>query len=163
MDDFQLRFQIRLAVGEFFGRGFVVGRDAARGGGEVQVAQSQAVVARDRDGLVREPGAEEGGIEKIARGVAGELASRAVGAVRAGGESHYKDARSRIAESGDGLAPVFFVDIRLALDPRHFLAPSDEAGTLAAGDDFGVEYIERFHLIIDLCCIQKRADYNLSK
>ncbi|GJQ39577.1 MAG: hypothetical protein JETCAE02_19890 [Anaerolineaceae bacterium] len=65
--------------------------------------------------------------------------------MRAGGESHHEDARLRVAESGDGLAPVFFVDIGLALDPRHFLAPSDEAGTETAGSDLLIEGGESLH------------------
>ena len=150
LDEREFTFEKGLAVVEFFGRGFVARRRATTRGGDVHIAEDQPIASRGRVGLVRESRSEEGGIEESARAIARELASGAVGTVRAGGQPHHEDARVRVAKSRDGFAPVFLVFVGFAFNARNFFAPRDETRAFVAGDDFFVEGVEEIHVS---CCV----------
>lgn len=77
--------------------------------------------------------------EEIPRAVAGEVATGAVRAVGGGGEAEYDDARVRVAEAGDGAAPVGIVPEGGAFLAGDLLAPLDQAWAAAARDDFGLQ------------------------
>lgn len=146
-DDFRLKklyftLEERLAIVEFFGGGFVAGRSAATGGGDVHVAQFQPVVTRERIGLAGKSRAEQSRIEESARCVSGELSPRPVRAVRTGGESHHEDARMRVAKSGHGFAPVVMVTIGFAFFARHLLAPLHQARTRATGYNLRIQFFK---------------------
>ena len=70
-------------------------------------SQNQPIASGFCLSLIREPGPVQRREKKIPRSVSCELASRAVGTVRAGGESHHEDARLRVAKAGDRFSPIF--------------------------------------------------------
>ena len=51
LQSLQFTFEVRSAVGKFLGQRLVVGRGAARGGGDVEVREHQAVVTVGGRGL----------------------------------------------------------------------------------------------------------------
>ena len=75
----------------------------------------------------------EGGEEEVARSVAGEEPTRAVGPVGRWGEAEDDDPRPGVTEAGDGPAPVALVPVSCLLLPGDLLAPLDEARAKAAG------------------------------
>src|ERR1022692_1036127 len=128
------------ALGEFLRRGLVGGRFAADRSRDVQIFQLEPVVAVGGVGLAGESGFMQHGEHKLAGGIAREWASGAIGAVRAGSQSHDEHPRLGIAEAGHGLAPVLVVAISAALLASHLLAVGDETWAAGAGDHFLVEY-----------------------
>jgi hypothetical protein len=62
--------------------------------------------------------------------------------VSAGGEADDEEAGVRIAESGDGLAPVVFVAVGAPFRFRDGGAVRTEARAEAAGDDVAVQNLE---------------------
>ena len=110
--------------------------------------QLEAVVAVGGRGLVGESGLVQHGIHEVAGSVAGEWASGAIGAVSAGSQSHDQDAGLGIAESGDGLAPVFPVAVGAALLAGDLLAIGNQARTASAGDHVPVENGKPRHWVI---------------
>jgi hypothetical protein len=98
------------------------------------------------------------GIHEIAGSVAGERASGAIGAVSAGSESHDQNAGQRIAESGNGLAPVFPVAIGTALLAGDLLAISDQTGAASAGDHVLVENGKPRHWAIRPYRLKRRRE-----
>src|SRR6266571_1036131 len=107
-------------------RGAVRGRGAAHDRGDERVAQPEPVVALARDGLAREAGAVERGVEPVAALVAGEHAPGPVGAVRCRRESDDEESRRRVAESRHGPGPVRPGAEARDLLPPHPLAVLDE-------------------------------------
>ena len=92
-----------------------------------------------RDGPVRETRAVERREEKVARAVAGEEATGPVGAVGGGGEAEDDDPCCRVAEAGDGAAPVRLVRVGGPLLAGDLLAPSDEPRAAPARDDLALQ------------------------
>jgi len=142
LEDFQFAEEIRAAICEFGRKRFVGGRSAADGGGDVGVFQLEAVVAADGSGLIGEARFVESCIEKIAGAISGEDSAGAIAAVGGGGESENEELRVRIAETGDGLAPVGPIEEGAAFFLRNFFAVNDEARAFAAGHDFLIENSE---------------------
>ena len=142
LDVFDLALQIRLAICHLLRCGFVARRRTATDSRDVNVVQGQPVSAVMRFGLACESGAEERRVEELAGGVAGEHAPGAVGAVRAGGESHSHHARLRVAKARDGFAPVFPVAIGATLEASNLFPPGNQARTAAALEQCRVEGVE---------------------
>ena len=142
LEDFQFAEEIGAAIREFGGKRLVGGRGAADGGGDVGVFQLEAVVAADGRGLIGEAGFVEGGEEKISGAIASEDAAGAIAAVGGGGEPENQESRVRIAETGDGFAPVGPIAKGATFFLRNFFAVDDEARALAAGHDFLIENSE---------------------
>src|SRR5205809_8010766 len=92
--------------------------------------------------LVGETRAVQRGEQPIARAVTGEDAPRAVAAVGRRRQAADQQARPRIAETGDRLAPVFLVPKSRALRAGNLLAPGDEARTGATSRDAAVQEIK---------------------
>lgn len=134
--DFPL--QIQLTVVQLIRGWLVIGRGATPGRRDVHVLQEKTIASRLSRGLVREPGAVQRREQEIPRRIARELTPRPVRAVRAGGKTNDQDTRLRVAESRHRFAPVILVDIRLALDARHFPAPRHQPRTFPAGNDLSV-------------------------
>jgi hypothetical protein len=126
-------------------RGFVPGRGAADGGGDPEPREPQPVVLTLRDGSAREARPVEPGEEEVAGAVAGEEAARAVRPVGGGGEAEDEDSRSRVAEAGDGAAPVRLSRVGGPLLARHPLPPLDEPRAQPAGDDLALQLVELQH------------------
>jgi len=94
-------------------------------------------------GLRGEAGFVEDGKQEVAGAVAGEGAAGAVGAVRAGGEAECEYAGMRIAEGGNGFAPIVPIGISAAANTGNFCAVGTQARASIAGDDLRVQSIER--------------------
>ena len=77
--------------------------------------------------------------QEVAAAVAGEHASRAVGAVGGRRQPEHDDRCRRVAEAGDRTAPVGLVAERGAALDGDLLAPGDEARAGAAGHDLALE------------------------
>ena len=92
-------------------------------------------------GLIGEAGSMKSVEQKIAAAVSSEHAARAICAVSAGSKADDEDARQRIAEAGDGLAPILVIQIGAALYGRDFAAMRDEARTSSAVGDFVVKQL----------------------
>src|SRR5262249_3469407 len=112
-------------------------------GGDGEVAEHEPVVGRYGSGLVGEAGAEQRRVEEVARPVAREDPTRAVGTVRRGREPGHENPRLGIAEAGHRTTPVRAVAECSALLRGDLLAPRDETGARAAGDDLAVEGAQR--------------------
>jgi len=139
-EEFKLALEVRTAVAEFLGSGFVAGRGAVGGGGDVKVVELEAVFAGDGDGLGGEASLVKDAVEDIAGAVAREHAAGAVGAVGSGGQAEDKDAGVGIAEGGNGASPVGLVAVGAALEFRNFRSVRAEAGAAATVYDFLLEY-----------------------
>ena len=116
-----LGVEMRQTTDDLFRRWLVVGRRAAHGGGDERVAQPQAVVRMLRRRDVRETGAVQRGHQEIAGAagaVAGEDAAGAIRAVSRRREADDQQPRARVAETGNGFAPVDLVAIRAPLVAR---------------------------------------------
>src|SRR5215211_6985994 len=124
------------------GEGLVVGRGAFDRGGDVAAAEGEAVVAGHRGRLVGEAGAVEAGEQPVAGAVASEDAPGAVAAVGRRGQAEDEQAGRRVAEAGDGPAPVLLVAEGGPLLPGHPLAPGDQPWAAAAVGDLGGEAVE---------------------
>lgn len=130
------------ALLDFVQGGFVVGRGAVDGGGDVAVDELEAVVSRHGGGLVGEACAVEGAVEPVAATVSGEDAASSVAAVGSGGEADDEESGVGGAEAGDGFAPVGFGGESFDFVLGDLFAPLDEAGAGAAGDDFLEEEVQ---------------------
>ena len=94
-------------AGGALGRGGLVGRRRAAHGGDDPDAGERLPVARgDRRRQCREAGAVQRGVEDVARRVAGEHPTGAVGAVRRRGEAHEQHVGVGVAERRAGTPPV---------------------------------------------------------
>ncbi len=123
------------ASGDLGWQRLVVRRRTAADRADEDIAQGQTVVAMPRGRLAGESGAMQRRVQEVAGAVAGEHAARAIRAVCGRRQADHQHARVLIAEAGHRLAPVLLIPVRAALDPRHLLAPRDEARAAAAGDD----------------------------
>src|SRR5829696_1898146 len=130
------------AVVALGGERLVVGRGALDRGGDVAAGEGEAVAAGDRGRLVGEAGAVEAGEQPVAGAVAGEDPAGAVAAVGGRGQAQHEQAGRRVAEAGDGAAPVLLVAEGGPLLPGHLLAPGDQARAAAAVGDLGGEPVE---------------------
>ena len=130
---FQLALEVGTAVAQFLWRGFVAGRGAMGGGGDVEIVQGQAVVAGNAGGAGGETGLVEDPVEDVAGAVAGEHATRSVGTVSARRESQNQDTGGRVAEGRHGESPVGLVAVGAALELRDFRRMPAQAGTTSAG------------------------------
>jgi hypothetical protein len=104
----------------------VVRRGAVHGHGDAHAAKFQAVVPVRRCGLVGQTDRMQRGIERVARGVAGERAAGAVATVCGRGESHDRQRRVGRAEAEDGPGPVIPCAERLPLLGGDLFAPCDQ-------------------------------------
>lgn len=144
-DDFEIGEELEFAlepgaaVAEFLGGGFVAGRGAVGGGGDVEVVELESVLAGDGDGLGGEAGLVEHAVQDVAGAVAGEHAAGAVGAMGSGGEAEDEDAGVGVAERGDGASPIGLITVGAALEFRNFRSVRAEAGTAATSYDFLLE------------------------
>jgi len=137
--------QLELAgsVGEAgitLGRGrFVLRRGAADGRRDPKAFKTEAISAVARDGLVGKSCAVEGGEEKVTRAVAGKEAAGPVGAVGGGGKAEDDCPCCRVAEAGDGTAPVGLARVGGFLLVGDLLAPGDEPRASPTRDDLALE------------------------
>ena len=111
----------------------------------VQIREREAVVTIGGGGLAGESNLVQHGIHEVAAGIARERASGAVGAMRPGSKSHDEHARVGVAESRDGLAPIFPVAVCAALLARNLFAVRHQTRAKGAGNDFAVEDGEPGH------------------
>ena len=65
--------------------------------------------------------------------------------MRSGGEAEDQHAGFGVAERGDGLAPIFLIEIGAALHARDFAAVVAQAGAERTGDDFALKDREFVH------------------
>jgi len=89
-----------------------------------------------------EAGAVEHRIHEISRTVTRERTSCAVGAVRARRETEDEHARIWIAETGNGLAPVFPVQVGTAFFKRDLLTVLHQPRTASARDNLTIQSVE---------------------
>ncbi len=128
-DDAYVRQRIKLAFEERSARcPFVARRLIGRGratdrGRDPGAGQLQPVVARDRFRPIGEAGPVQGAEEPDAGPVACELPPRPIRAVRSGREAEQQEPGVRVAEAGDGLAPVIMIGIGGSLLDRNPLPP----------------------------------------
>jgi hypothetical protein len=79
-------------------------------------------------------------VQEVAAAISGEHAPGAIRAVGCGGQADDQELSLRIAEAGDGAAPVRFVAVGAALGAGDFLAVANQARAFAALDNLSVEY-----------------------
>src|SRR5215469_5101120 len=134
--------EIRCAVPEFLGKGFVVRRSTAYGGRDVEIAKHESVVAVRGVRLTRKSGFVEHRIHKVPGSVPCERTPGAVGAVGTGGETENYDSRIGIAESGHAFCPVLPIAIGTALLACNLFAIAHQPRAAGAGDDFSIKFFE---------------------
>jgi hypothetical protein len=133
-----LALQIRAASVNLLDGWLVVRWGATDCGADVRVDQLQPVVARNAGGLGGKAGGVEDRVQKISRAIAGEYASRAIGAVGPWGEADQKQPGVGIAKAWHWFRPIIPVQVRTALDAAHFFAIGHQARALLARDDLAL-------------------------
>ena len=141
----ELRFEVRQAVADFFGRRVVVGRGAANGRRDISIAQRQPVVAILRGRDVRVAGAMQCRHEEVARAadpIAREHAAGPIGAVGGRREADDQQPGEGIAEAGNRPGPVDVVAVHAPLLASDARAVGTQTGTPFAGDDLIVNRLQ---------------------
>ena len=133
---------MRGAIADLLRCGLVAGRSAADDGADPELAQLEAVVATNGDGLAGEAKLVEHRVHEVAGAVAGEGAAGAVGSVGTGSEAEHEDAGVGVAEAGNGFGPVFLVAVGLAARLANAADVVDKPRTARAGDDVFLHLIE---------------------
>jgi hypothetical protein len=105
----------------------------------VAISQLKPVISADGPGLVRKACPVKRAIEPVAATVSSEDTTGSVTTVSRGRQPDDKKASSRIAEAGNGSAPVLLI-----FKPAHSLSsncrpPFDQARTLIAVNDLALE------------------------
>src|SRR5690242_3540363 len=118
----------------------VVRRNASRGERDPYALQDESVVASRARRLIREARAMERGVEEVTRAIAGEDASRAIRAVRAGREAEDHELRFRIAEAAHRPTPIRVREVRASLLHRDGFAMRDQTRTRATRDELVIEH-----------------------
>jgi len=131
--------QVARAVGDLLRRRLVGRRSAMHGGSDIGVVQTQAVIFVERCGLGGEAGVVQHAIQEVAGAVAGERASSAIGAMRAGSEAENQDAGPRVAPAGNGPCPVVPFAIGAAFFPPELLAIVHQSRAAGASGDLCIE------------------------
>jgi len=134
--------EIRRAVGQFLRQRLVVGRRTARGCGDIEIPQFEAICAVNGRGLVGKPRLEQNRIHEFARSIASKRTPRAIRSVCPGRQAEHQYPSFRIAEAGDGFAPIVATEVGAAFLSRNFLPIFDQPGTASAGNDFAVQLIK---------------------
>src|ERR1700733_4619259 len=142
----QFALQIWAASPNLFHRRLVVRRSAADGCADVGVDKLQPVVPGNAGGLGGKTGGEQYFVEKIAGAVAGEDASRAIGAVGSRRQSDQKQPGFRVAEAWHWLRPIIPIAIRAPFDAPHLAAIFHQARALLAPDDLALQNFERLQI-----------------
>lgn len=140
-DDVQGFAQPQGAIVQFVRSRFVAGGCTMADGRNGASAQSQAVLAVDRGGLVCQPQAVQRLKEPLAASVAGKHAPRTVGSVGRRGQADQQDGGRRIAEVRNRLAPIFPVLESAPAPGRHFTAILAQSRTLVAPDNAAVQSV----------------------
>ena len=83
-------------------------------------------------------------VQKIAGTIAGKHSPGAIGSMCRRRETEDQKLRVRVAESWNGLTPIFPLEKCAPLFAGHFLAVPHQARTLPAAYDFAVQALERF-------------------
>src|SRR4051812_21676180 len=81
-------------------------------------------------------------VEKVGGAVASKHTARAIGAVRARSEAENENLSVDVAETWDGLGPVFPIEVGATLDGANLAAMFDEPRTLRASGDVAIEFGE---------------------
>ena len=131
----QLVQKIGLAVGDFLTIRSVAGRRAVEHLRDVAIVEGETVLAMGRRRPACETEAVQGFVQPITAAVAREGASRAVGAMRCRGQSDDQEPGERVAEAGNGFAPIGFASESAHLLFCHLLAVRHEPGAAAAVAD----------------------------
>ena len=118
-------------------------RRAARSRGDVAVAEPKPVVPAHRCRLVGEPETMEGFVEPVPARIPREHAPGAIAAVRRGREPHHQQPGLRVAEPRHRPAPVAPAAELPLLPLGDQPAPGAEPRTSLAGDDLGLDCLER--------------------
>jgi len=136
-EESHLALEIRLAVAELRRRGSVPRWSTSHCGGNVAIAQPEAVGLRDRGGLIRESVPVEGPKQPLAAPISREDAAGPIPSMRRRGKADDEEPGARISEAGDGPPPVLPIPERGPLRSGDLLAVSDQARAAAAADDLG--------------------------
>ena len=138
------------AVTNLLWGGLVAGWSATDDGANPELAELEAIVSADGDGLAGQPELVQDGIHEVAGAVAGEGAAGAVGTVGSGGEAEDEDAGVGVAETRNGFGPVLLVAVGLAAVFADGAAVVDEPGAAGAGGDALLSGIENGEKVV--CC-----------
>ena len=136
-EESHLALEIRLAVAELRRRGSVPRWSTSHCGGNVAIAQPEAVGLRDRGGLIRESVPVEGPKQPLAAPISREDAASPIASVGRRGKADDEEPGAGISEAGDGPPPVLPIPERGPLRSGDLLAVSDQARAAAAADDLG--------------------------
>ena len=136
-EESHLALEIRLAVAELRRRGSVPRWSTSHCGGNVAIAQPEAVGLRDRGGLIRESVPVEGPKQPLAAPISREDAAGSISSVGRRGKADDEEPGAGISEAGDGPPSVLPIPERGPLRSGDLLAVSDQARAAAAADDLG--------------------------
>ncbi len=131
----QLVQKIGLAVRDFLTIRSVAGRNAVDHLRDEAIAEGETILTMGRPRLVCEAVAVQGFVQPITTAVAGEGAPRTVGAMRCRGQPDDQESSKRVAEAGNGSAPIGFAPKPAHLLSRHVLAVRHEPGAASALDN----------------------------
>src|SRR5262249_1212529 len=126
--------QVLAAAVQLLRRGLVVGRRASRGRGDVGASQNEAIVPMRRARRAGQALPIGPSVEPLPRAIPREHAPGSIGAGRPGRQPEDQEPRRGVAESRDGTAPVFLVEVRLALHARDLGAVPAQPRAAPAAD-----------------------------
>ena len=112
-------------------------------GGNVQIVQGEAILARHADWVRGEADLVEHSVKDVARPVAGEHTPGPVGTVCARRESKNQDAGGRIPKRRHGAAPISLIAIGASLELRDFYRMAAQTRAAPAGYDLLVKDFEQ--------------------
>ena len=131
------------AVANLVRGGLVAGWGATDDGANPELAELEAIVLADGDGLAGKAELVEDWVHEVAGAIAGERAAGTVGSVGSGSEAEHQDAGVGVAEAGDRTGPVLLVAVGLAAVFADGAAVVDEPGAASAGGDAAVYLVEK--------------------
>ncbi|HJZ52663.1 MAG TPA: hypothetical protein VJ228_10725, partial [Candidatus Acidoferrales bacterium] len=139
--NFQFTFEIWTAICQLRWQRLIGRWGAANSRSDIRVFESQAIAAMLRSRLIREAGAKQGFVQKVAGTIAGKHASRAIAPVCRWRKAEDQEFGSAVTKARKGPPPVIAIEKGATFGSRHLLAVTYQARTLAAMNDFLVQLV----------------------
>jgi hypothetical protein len=119
-------------------------RGASANGHDVGIDQLKTIVSTDAERLVGKTGAMQPFHEERARSIPGEHAAGSIATMSSRCQPNYEKPGCRIAKSRQRLAPVSIIAKCGPLFSSDFFTMFNKTRTTATGDDFLVQFVQRF-------------------
>lgn len=139
---FDLCGQVRRAIADLLWSRLVARRSATHHRADPDMAQLQAVVARDCIAMIRQADLMQNGIHEVSRAVTGKRPACPVRSMRAGSQAENQNPCPWIAKARNGTRPVGVVEIGATLHHAKVAAVGAQPFAAFTGDDSGTDLVE---------------------